>query len=160
MFSPNCTTVRSTSELNRLERKGPFPVTIIVADLNGLKAANDQWGHAAGDALLRRAGEVLNEVIGKTLHAARIGGDEFAILMPAADERDGQAMMDNINKLVEINNQFYSGLILGLSMGVATSRPGERLEPVAQRADLLMFKAKRDYYAAAEHDRREGGDGV
>ena len=123
MFSPNCTTVRSTSELNRLERKGPFPVTIIVADLNGLKAANDQWGHAAGDALLRRAGEVLNEVIGKTLHAARIGGDEFAILMPAADERDGQAMMDNINKLVEINNQFYSGLILGLSMGVATSRP-------------------------------------
>jgi diguanylate cyclase (GGDEF)-like protein len=147
-------------ELTRLERKGPFPVTIIVADLNGLKAANDQWGHAAGDALLRRAGEVLNEVIGKTLHAARIGGDEFAILMPAADERDGQAMMDNINKLVEINNQFYSGLILGLSMGVATSRPGERLEAVAQRADLLMFKAKRDYYAAAEHDRREGGDGV
>ena len=147
-------------ELNRLERKGPFPVTIIVADLNGLKAANDQWGHAAGDALLRRAGEVLNEVIGKTLHAARIGGDEFAILMPAADERDGQAMMDNINKLVEINNQFYSGLILGLSMAVATSRPGERLEAVAQRADLLMFKAKRDYYAAAEHDRREGGDGV
>jgi hypothetical protein len=49
-------------------------------------------------------------------------------------------MMDNINKLVEINNQFYSGLILGLSMGVATSRPGERLEAVAQRADLLMFK--------------------
>src|SRR4029077_12038351 len=44
-------------ELNRPERKGPFPVTIIVADLNGLKAANDQWGHAAGDALLRRAGE-------------------------------------------------------------------------------------------------------
>ena len=110
-------------ELNRLERKGPFPVTIIVADLNGLKAANDQWGHAAGDALLRRAGEVSNGVIEKPLHAARIGGDEFAILMPAANERDGQAMMDNINKLVEINNQFYSGLILGLSMGWRPAGP-------------------------------------
>ena len=48
-------------ELNRLERKGPFPVTIIIIDLNGLKAANDQLGHAAGDALLRRAGEVLSK---------------------------------------------------------------------------------------------------
>jgi diguanylate cyclase (GGDEF)-like protein len=147
-------------ELNRLERKGPFPVTIIVADLNGLKAVNDQWGHAAGDALLRRVGEVLNEAIGKPMRAARIGGDEFAILMPAADERDGETAMENINKLVDINNQFYSGLILGLSMGAATSQPGERLEAVAQRADLLMFKAKRDYYATAEHDRRESAAGA
>ena len=146
-------------ELNRLERKGPFPITIIVADLNGLKAVNDQWGHGAGDALLRRAGEVLHEAIGRPMHAARIGGDEFAILMPGADERDGEIVMESINKLVDINNQFYSGLILCLSMGAATSRPRERLEAVAQRADLLMFKAKRDYYATVEGDRPESGDG-
>ena len=66
------------------------------------------------------------------------------MLLPAADERDGAAMMDNIKKLVEINNQFYSGLSRSsLSMGAATSRPGERLEAVAKRADLLMFEAKR-----------------
>jgi diguanylate cyclase (GGDEF)-like protein len=140
-------------ELNRLERKGPLPVTIVIADLNGLKAANDQWGHAAGDALLRRAGEVLNEVVRKPHHAARIGGDEFAILMCAADERDGEAMIENINRLVEVNNQFYSGLVLGLSMGMATSRPSERLEAVARRADVQMFKAKRDFYSVVEHDR-------
>src|SRR5262249_17082724 len=93
------------------------------------------------------------------MHAARIGGDEFAILMPGADERDGEIVMESINKLVDINNQFYSGLILGLSMGAATSRPRERLEAVAQRADLLMFKAKRDYYATVEGDRPERGDG-
>jgi diguanylate cyclase (GGDEF)-like protein len=103
--------------------------------------------------LLRRAGEVLNEVVRKPHHAARIGGDEFAILMCAADERDGEVMIENINRLVEVNNQFYSGLVLGLSMGLATSRPGERLEAVARRADVQMFKAKRDFYSAVEHDR-------
>src|SRR5580692_7160789 len=87
-------------ELNRLERKGPFPVTIIVADLNGLKAANDQWGHDAGDALLRRVGEVLNELASKSCHPCRIGGDEFAILMPGAELREGEAMMQAISQLV------------------------------------------------------------
>ena len=124
-------------ELNRLERKGPCPVTIIVADLNGLKTANDQLGHAAGDALLRRAGEVLNEAVDKPYTAARIGGDEFAVLLPGTDERDGAAMVENIQKLVELNNQFYSGLTLSLSIGAATSREGDRLEDVVKRADTL-----------------------
>jgi diguanylate cyclase (GGDEF)-like protein len=134
-------------ELNRLERKGPFPVTVIVVDLNGLKAINDQLGHASGDALLRRAGEVLNEAVDKPCYAARIGGDEFALLLPATDERDGATMMENIEKLVEINNQFYSGLTLSFSMGAATSLPGERLESVVKRADHLMYEAKRAFYA-------------
>jgi diguanylate cyclase (GGDEF)-like protein len=134
-------------ELNRLQRKGPPPVTIIIADLNGLKAANDQWGHDSGDALLRRAGEVFNELIAKPHCAARIGGDEFAVLLPATDLRDGEAIVDSIHKLVAVNNQFYPGLTLSLSMGVATSGPGERLESVAKRADLLMFEQKRLYYA-------------
>jgi diguanylate cyclase (GGDEF)-like protein len=136
-------------ELNRLERKGPFPVTVIVADLNGLKAANDQMGHAAGDALLRRAGEVLSKVIEKPSHATRIGGDEFAILLPGTDEREGAIVMENIQTLLEINNQFYSGLILSLSMGAATSQPGERLEDVVKRADLLMYEVKRQHYSYA-----------
>ena len=97
---------------------------------------------------------MLYELVGKPNHAGRIGGDEFAILLPGADERDGKVMIENINKLVEINNQFYSGHMLGLSMGAATSRPGERLEAVAKRADLLMFEAKREYYSSTENDRR------
>jgi diguanylate cyclase (GGDEF)-like protein len=143
-------------EMNRLERKGPRPVTIIVADLNGLKAANDQLGHAAGDALLRRAGEVLAELFAKPHIAARIGGDEFAVLLPAMDEREGAVMMDNLQRLVEINNQFYPGKPLSLSMGAATSRPGERLEDVVKRADLLMFEAKRVYYSSEAYERRRG----
>jgi diguanylate cyclase (GGDEF)-like protein len=138
-------------ELNRLERKGPRPVTIIMADLNGLKAANDQWGHDSGDALLRRAGEVLNELTSRPSWACRIGGDEFAILMPGAELSEGEAMMATIGRLVAVNNQFHPGLRLSLSMGAATSRPDERLEAVAKRADLLMFEQKRLYHLAEQH---------
>jgi diguanylate cyclase (GGDEF)-like protein len=141
-----CNRAFYVEELNRLERKGPSPVTVIVIDLNGLKSANDQWGHDVGDGLLRRAGEVLNELVARPCCAARIGGDEFAVLMPATELRDGIAMMESIHRLVEVNNQFYPGLPLSLSMGVAMSRPGERLEQVAKRADLLMFDQKRLFY--------------
>jgi diguanylate cyclase (GGDEF)-like protein len=90
----------------------------------------------------------------------RIGGDEFAILMPAADEREGDLMIANINRLIDINNQFYTGLTLGLSMGAATSRPSERLEAVVKRADLRMFQSKREFYSALEDDRRQAGAGA
>ncbi|MGF6598083.1 diguanylate cyclase (GGDEF)-like protein [Paraburkholderia sp. GAS448] len=133
-------------ELNRLERKGPFPVTVIMADLNGLKRVNDQLGHAAGDALLRRAGEVLAKALETPFHAARIGGDEFAMLLPGTDERGGAAMIDTIRQLVDLNNQFYPGSTLSFSMGAATCQRGERLEAVVQRADLLMYDEKRAHY--------------
>ncbi len=139
-------------ELNRLERKGEAPVSIIILDLNGLKTANDQWGHAAGDGLLRRVGEVLNEAVTQPGHAARIGGDEFAVVLPYIDERGAEAMVDNIRRLIGINNQYYSQMELKLSLGAATSLPGEKLEAVARRADLLMYEDKRAHYSAANPD--------
>jgi len=135
-------------ELNRIDRKGIRPVTVIMADLNGLKAANDQWGHAVGDALLRRAGEVLTTVIDKPSCAARIGGDEFALLMPGVDAAGGAAVMEEIGRLIEINNQFYSSAPLRMSFGSATSEDGETIESVIRRADVLMYEHKRAYYEA------------
>lgn len=145
-----------TDELNRLDRKGPHPVTVIVADLNGLKLANDELGHAAGDSLLRRAGEVFNSLVDKPHTAARIGGDEFAMLMPGTDAAAGEAVLESLTDLIAINNQFYPDHTLSLSIGVATSRPGERLEAVVKRADLLMLEVKRAHYSEAAHDRRRG----
>ncbi len=144
-------------ELNRLERKGPQPVTIIIADLNGLKTLNDTLGHGAGDALLRRAGEVLNELVEPPAHAARIGGDEFAIILPGPDSAGGEAALEKLGRLIDLNNQFYSGVTLSFSVGTATSGPGERLEAVVKRADGLMYEAKRAHYAAAGLDRRRSG---
>jgi diguanylate cyclase (GGDEF)-like protein len=104
-------------ELNRLERKGPYPISVIIIDLNGLKSMNDQLGHLAGDGLLRRMGEVLTMAVNEPMHACRIGGDEFAILMPDTDERGGQLMVDQLGGLIEINNQYYSSVPLRISVG-------------------------------------------
>ncbi|ORE92866.1 sensor domain-containing diguanylate cyclase [Aurantimonas sp. 22II-16-19i] len=145
-------------ELNRLERKGPLPVTVIVADLNGLKAVNDTLGHAAGDALLRRAGEVLREAVQKPHCAARIGGDEFVILLPASGEAEGLQMIADIEELVELNNQFYTGSPLSFSLGLATSLQLERLEETVKRADKRMYEAKHRHYAEA--DGEAGAPGV
>lgn len=133
-------------EINRLERKPLRPVSVIMIDLNGLKEANDQMGHDAGDALLRRFGEILNGAVAQPNHAARIGGDEFAVLMPGADAKAVSAMVQTINELLKINNQFYSNTPLSMSCGTATSEPGEPIEAAIKRADTLMYQEKRAYY--------------
>ncbi len=135
-------------ELNRLQRKSLRPVSALIIDLDGLKIANDQRGHDAGDALLRRLGEVLNGAVSMPNHAARVGGDEFAVLMPGADRQAAQAMLETIQELLKINNQFYSNAPLEISVGLATSEEGETMEAMVQRADLAMYEQKRVHHAS------------
>ncbi|CAN5476388.1 sensor domain-containing diguanylate cyclase [soil metagenome] len=144
-------------ELNRLERKGVQPVTVIIADLNGLKTANDEFGHGVGDSLLRRTGEVFESLVDKPASVSRIGGDEFVVLLPGVDAAGGEAVLTSLAGLIEVNNQYYPDRELSLSTGIATSRPGERLEAVVKRADMLMLQAKRSYYVEGNRDRREHG---
>jgi diguanylate cyclase (GGDEF)-like protein/PAS domain S-box-containing protein len=132
-------------ELNRLERKGLQPVSIIVADINDLRAINDKLGQAAGDALLRRAGEVFESLVEKPASIARIGGDEFAVLLPGTDAAGGEAVLHTLAELIELNNQYYPDVELSISVGLATSQPGERLEQVAKRADQNMLQVKQLY---------------
>ncbi|UNW05217.1 sensor domain-containing diguanylate cyclase [Acinetobacter indicus] len=76
-----------SEEVNRLERSSLRPVSSIYIDMNGLKVVNDAFGHDSGDDLLRRTGELLNQLVQNTQYnACRIGGDEFVILLPGADE--------------------------------------------------------------------------
>ena len=141
-------------ELNRLTRKGPWPFAVIAIDLNGLKAINDEQGHAAGDAMLRRAGEVLAKAVDAPACAARVGGDEFAVLLPGLDERAAQVVRERIQSLIELNNQFYSGQPLGFAIGIACCQSGEGVEAALHKADQAMYEEKRRYYQQIGAERR------
>ncbi len=141
-------------ELMRLARKGPYPISVVIADLNGLKTSNDTMGHAAGDGLLRRAGEVLKKAVGEGVCAARIGGDEFAVLLPGVDERGAQEVVNRINAVTTLNNQFYTGAPLSFSLGVGTCEQDQPLSKAIHAADAQMYAVKREFYATDGKDRR------
>lgn len=136
-------------QLNRQVRQGVRPLTVAMIDLDGLKETNDLLGHDAGDALLRRTGEVLREAVSGTPHdAARIGGDEFAILMPYLRESDAEARIEELRALIEVNNRFHGSQPLSLSIGTATLLPGESHDAMIRRADAAMYDQKRARKAA------------
>lgn len=142
-------------ELNRLTRKGPWPLSVIAIDLNGLKVVNDEQGHAAGDSMLRRVGEVLAKAVDAPACAARIGGDEFTVLLPGTDERGALALQERIISMLELNNQFYPGQHLSLAMGIASCQSGDGVEAAINRADQAMYAEKNRYYQQQGHDRRQ-----
>ncbi len=141
-----------TDEIERLRRKkDQYPLTAIVLDMNNLKQINDESGHAAGDGMLRRCGEVISQAVEKPAHASRTGGDEFIILMPGADETTGLRMMDDIQKLIALNNQYHAAQpALSISMGMATCSSPDGLDDMLRRADLAMYEQKRAYRESAE----------
>jgi diguanylate cyclase (GGDEF)-like protein len=140
--------------LGKLQQDGRYPITIAVIDVNGLKQANDAGGHEAGDALIRRAADVIRQAAGEQDITARIGGDEFALLLPYQDERAARNLVAQIATLVDMNNQFHGSTVLSMSVGAATAYTGMKLTAVMREADERMYAAKRAHYEGAGGDRR------
>jgi diguanylate cyclase (GGDEF)-like protein len=130
------------------------PISFIIIDLNDLKITNDMLGHHAGDKLIRRAAEVLKAGIDNSHISARIGGDEFIVIMPGADAQEAGDLMERVQSLVAMNNQFYRDRVLSLSMGAATSEPGLSLEKVISLADDAMYRSKGNYYGRRREDKQ------
>jgi diguanylate cyclase (GGDEF)-like protein len=133
-------------ELARLGRGRQFPVSVIVADLDGLKRVNDSRGHAEGDKLIRRASEVLQASVRAEDVVTRIGGDEFALLLPSANAAAAEQALARIRNLVELNNKYYSVPLLDLSLGAATGELGSSLPEVLRQADDRMYVEKRQHH--------------
>ena len=77
-----------------------FPISIIMSDVDSLKMVNDTLGHAAGDALLRNVASVLLNSFRAEDMVARIGGDEFSVLLPDMDELAAQQALDRVKKTI------------------------------------------------------------
>ncbi|HNC09070.1 MAG TPA: GGDEF domain-containing protein, partial [Anaerolineales bacterium] len=138
--------------LQKLEATRQDPISIIIADLNYLKRVNDAFGHRAGDKLIQRAAEVLHSGMDPAYIAARIGGDEFAIILPGKDEDDAAEIIKRILARAALNNKYYRSPELSISLGSATSYPGMTLERVINAADDNMYKNKAEYHRRRRDD--------
>jgi diguanylate cyclase (GGDEF)-like protein len=118
------------------------PLTLVLADLDGFKALNDRDGHAAGDDALQLVGAALTGALRTADSAYRIGGDEFALILPETDRAEAQAVVD---RLADAMAAALTDRLGGLraSFGIAVC-PGSGTEPAAlfRAADRAMYAAK------------------
>jgi len=130
---------RLSSEVERSNRYG-HPLALVLCDLNGFKALNDAHGHAAGDAALERVGGLLLAAIRTIDDAFRIGGDEFALLLPETSAEDARTVIERVARELE-QDPATDGLTAGFGVAVcpADGRDPERL---FRAADAAMYHAK------------------
>nr|WP_290668044.1 diguanylate cyclase [Ardenticatena sp.] len=119
-------------------------VGVVVVDLDGLKAANDTYGHEAGDELIKRAAQVLQASFRKNDIVARLGGDEFIVLLPNTSPDIVQKAMYRLRHNIRRHNEETQHPIpLSMSIGGAFARTSTLLEAAIKRADERMYEDKR-----------------
>lgn len=130
-----------------LEANQRDDVALLMIDLDGFKAVNDRLGHAAGDDVIRLIGSKISEVIRRDDVAARVGGDEFAILCRGVvDAAEAEALAERLLASVPATIDLDGVRIeFGLSIGIAVAANGERPHPhgLTELADRMLYEAKR-----------------
>jgi diguanylate cyclase (GGDEF)-like protein/PAS domain S-box-containing protein len=128
-----------------IEKNNVIPTGIIICDVDGLKLVNDTMGHKAGDMLLKTAADVLGKCFRGQDIIARIGGDEFAIILPNASIEVVEKAVDRIRKMVE-NSKFAfekENIPLSMSIGYAVKNNSfKKIEEVFKEADNNMYREK------------------
>ena len=125
-------------EMKRLDTKRQLPVSIIMADLNGLKLFNDIFGHSSGDQLLITVANILREACRKEEIIARWGGDEFIILLPQTTYAEAQKVSQRINSIS--SNVSVEGMPVSIALGTASKEKlSRRLADVMKEAEDNMY---------------------
>jgi diguanylate cyclase (GGDEF)-like protein/PAS domain S-box-containing protein len=130
-------------EMAHLERRREFPISIVMADVDHLKETNDQEGHAAGDALLKRVAQALTVAFRTKDILARIGGDEFAVLLPATGATGAKVSLQRVRQVIQVNNAAHTETPIRLSLGVSTAGTPASISVVLKEADANMYREKR-----------------
>jgi len=133
-----------TERLSRLERYG-IASALVFIDVNGMKSINDTFGHSAGDHALNHVARLLISAIRSTDVAARVGGDEFALLLDGLEETAAQEKAGALSRLIaETECRFGDDrLPLTASFGCTGLRNGDSDFAAIARADMAMYAAKR-----------------
>lgn len=135
---------RAAEEMARAERSGE-PLSIIVADLDRFKGINDGHGHETGDRVLVAAGEIVRTCLRPYDLAARIGGEEFCILLPRTTLDEAEAIGERLRTTLATTTipPLRQGRMTA-SFGLCAAGIGDRLPDMLLRADFALYEAKRD----------------
>jgi diguanylate cyclase (GGDEF)-like protein/PAS domain S-box-containing protein len=137
--------------MQELEAEQVAPVTIVSTDFDGLKLINDTMGHQRGDEALQTYAAILKAAFRKGDTVARVGGDEFAVILPSTEESEAEVLLDRVRETVERYGEDNPDLPFSVSLGMATGRPGEPLTDVYRRADDDLYREKLQHRASARN---------
>jgi diguanylate cyclase (GGDEF)-like protein len=129
---------REVTRAHRYQRK----LTLIVFDLDDFKSINDQVGHLAGDRVLAQAADRLREAVRSVDVACRIGGDEFAVIMPESAAEDGEQLFRRVHNSMRGTALGPDEQRLRLSGGIAELLHGDTPASIFERADAALYRAK------------------
>jgi diguanylate cyclase (GGDEF)-like protein len=136
------------AEMKRAERHGA-PVSLLVLDLDHFKVVNDTYGHPMGDRVLVELARLLNRILRVGDTSARMGGEEFCVLLPHSDTAAALRAADRLQRVIRaLRFQEEPELRVRASIGVATARPAGPRTDFAGEAARLLAAADKALYAA------------
>lgn len=134
---------RMEEEYERWQRYGG-KLLLVVLDVDHFKRVNDQFGHLAGDKVLRLIAQQLSRRLRKSDFIGRFGGEEFVILMPGTSPEQAARVLDELRAGIEASPFHFKKerVTITISIGYTEFRPGDTLEQIFERADQAMYRAK------------------
>jgi len=129
---------REVTRAHRYQRK----LTLVIFDLDDFKSINDEVGHLAGDRVLAQAADRLREAVRSVDVACRVGGDEFAVIMPESSAEDGEQLFRRVHNAMRGTALGPDNQRLRLSGGIAELLHGDTPASLFERADAALYRAK------------------
>jgi diguanylate cyclase (GGDEF)-like protein len=118
------------------------PLTLVLIDIDDFKQINDRFGHRAGDEIIRSVANILRNNIRTTDLAARMGGDEFLMVMPDTEMDKAWSVMDRIRTTVQTELPIITQSQISISAGITCWFRGDSPDDALERVDRLLYKAK------------------